>query len=43
MKLWCTALEFSSKEGVVSPWVGRPGCLAHYLVGVPQSGWAFRA
>ena len=23
-----------------APWVGRPGCPAHCLVGVPPSGWA---
>ena len=26
-----------------APWVGRPGCTARCLVGVPPSGWAFRA
>ena len=35
-KFRCVAWEFLSKQGVVSPWVVRPGCPAHCLVGYPR-------
>ena len=42
MKFSCAALEFSSIQNVVSPWVVRPGCHIYYLVGVPPLGWVLR-